>query len=89
MTIRTRWQDLHSESYTVQWADPAVLSIDVVGKAGSHRAAMLVDGAPELLAASAGFLRWFETFMGKEAMAEEITCAELTALRTALRRAGA
>jgi hypothetical protein len=46
----------------------------------------LIAAAPDLLAASADFLKWFETFIGKPTMSE-IECSELTALRAAIAKA--
>ena len=46
----------------------------------------LIAAAPDLLAASADFLKWFETFIGKPTMSD-IECSELTALRTAISKA--
>jgi hypothetical protein len=46
----------------------------------------LIAAAPDLLAASADFLQWFETFIGKPTLSD-IECSELTALRTAISKA--
>jgi hypothetical protein len=46
----------------------------------------LLAAAPDLLAASADFLQWFETFIGKPTLSD-IECSELTALRAAISKA--
>jgi hypothetical protein len=48
--------------------------------------ARLIAAAPDLLAASADFLQWFETFIGKPTFSD-IECSELTALRAAISKA--
>jgi hypothetical protein len=46
----------------------------------------LIEAAPDLAEAAAGFLKWFQGFLGPDYA--EVNCRELDALKAALAKAG-